>query len=78
MKTFIYDLLSNSESVSHKRTVSMISVLCLILILVCDLCGIKVTEYLTFVFLGMTGYNSSLSVIEKLFNKNKQVEIPAK
>lgn len=71
MKDFIINMLSDSSTISHKRTISFLSFICLIVILIFDLIGIKVSEYISFIFAGLSGFSSTLTVGDKYLNKFK-------
>ena len=68
MKTFITNLLSNSNDVSHKRLIALISFLVLIVMVIIKAFGYQLDNTLIYVFASMAGGESVLTVIEK-FNK---------
>ena len=71
MKEFIKDMLSSSNEVSHKRVIALLSWACLVVILIFDLIGIKVSEYIAFIFAGLSGFSSTLTVGDKYLNRFK-------
>jgi hypothetical protein len=65
MKTFITNLLSNSNDASHKRVIALISFLVLIAMVVIKALGYQLDNSLIYVFAAMAGGESVLTVIEK-------------
>lgn len=61
----LYNLLSDSKGVSHKRLISLLSFLCLITLMIANISGVQVDSNLIFVFGGLTIGSSTLSVIDK-------------
>lgn len=64
-------MLSNSSDISNKRVIAFLSFICLVVILIFDLIGIKVSEYISFIFAGLSGFSSTLTVGDKYLNKFK-------
>jgi len=75
MKEFLRNMLSSSSDTSHKRTIAFLSWVCLLVILIFDLIGIKVSEYLTYIFAGLSGFSSTLTLGEEYFKKPKDAAV---
>lgn len=71
MKDFILKMLSSSEDISHKRSISLCSFICIIIVLLFDLVGVKASQYLVYIFAGLILGSSGLSVIDKNFQNVK-------
>ncbi len=65
MKLFIKSLLSNTDDVSHKRIISILSFIVLIAMVIIYAAGKQVNDTLIYVFASLCGGQSILSVIEK-------------
>lgn len=70
MKTFLKSLFSDSGEVSHKRIISIISFLVLIGMVILVMFKYPVNEHLVYVFAGLTGFQSGMTVIDKIINKD--------
>ena len=66
MKTFLNNLLSNSDETSHKRLIAIAAFLVLIAMVVIKALGGQIDEQLIYVFASLVGGQSLLTVIEKL------------
>ena len=64
---WLRNLISNSDDASHKRLISLMSWGVLLVILVLDACGIKISDKLIYVFAALTFGQSALTVIDKFF-----------
>lgn len=62
-------VISNSDEASHKRLLSLLSFIILIIILILNAFGIIISNILIYVFAGLCAGNTTLSVIEKILNK---------
>jgi len=65
MKIFIKNLISNSDEASHKRLIALCSFLVLVLMVIIKAFGYQVDNNLIYVFAGLTGGQSILTVIDK-------------
>ena len=65
MDKWIEKLLSNSNDVSHKRLISVLSFIALIGILVLNVYGVIIADSLIYVFFGLCVGNTTLSVLDK-------------
>jgi hypothetical protein len=70
MKKFIKTLMSNSDDVSHKRLIAIISFIVLIVLAVLSAFSHNVDSNFIYLFGSLTGGESLLSVIDK-FKKNE-------
>jgi len=71
MKTFLNNLLSNSDETSHKRLIAIAAFLVLIAMVVIKALGGQIDEQLIYVFASLVGGQSLLTVIEKLTIKKE-------
>jgi hypothetical protein len=74
IKDFVKKLISSSDEVSHKRIISILSFLCLVVCLLASMKGKTIDEHLIYVFATLTGGTSALTVIDKIFGKEKPSE----
>ena len=69
MKTFIKNLLSNSDLISHKRLLAIVSFIVLVVMVGLKAKGLEIDKDLIYVFAGLTGGNSILTVVDKFKNQ---------
>lgn len=69
IKTFLKNMLSDSNSTSHKRIIALSSFLVLVAMVIIKAKGYEVDNNLIYVFAGLTGGQSALSVIEKFIKQ---------
>ncbi len=72
MKKFINNLLSTNDGVSHKRLISIVSFVVLIILAFMSAYGHTVDPNFIYVFGSLTGVESALTAIEKIRMKNQQ------
>lgn len=65
-KTFLKNMLSDNNDVSHKRVISIISFIVLIVLSFFAAYGHQTDEVFIYVFASLTGGESVLTVIEKI------------
>lgn len=65
MKTWIKNLLSNSDEASSKRTIALLSFIVLVGMVVLNAFNIHIDPQLIYVFAGLCGGSSALTVAEK-------------
>jgi membrane-associated PAP2 superfamily phosphatase len=68
IKNALKQLLSDSNDISHKRVIAVISFLVLIAMVVIKALGYAVDEHLIYVFASLVGGQSLLTVIDKFSN----------
>ena len=65
MKKFLLNLVSNSNEVSSKRIIGLLSFIVLVVMVAIRAYGREVDEHLIYVFAGLVGGQSILTVIDK-------------
>lgn len=66
IKTFLNNMLSDSNQTSHKRIIALASFLVLVIMVIIKAKGGQVDSNLIYVFAALSGGQSALSVIEKI------------
>lgn len=69
MKQFFKNLISGTNELSHKRFIALLSFACLIACLVLNAFKIAVDSNLIYVFAGLAGLSSAMTVIDKIIAK---------
>ncbi len=72
MNSFFKDLFGNSDDTSHKRLIAVGAFLVLVSMVVIKAVGCEVDDQLIYVFAGLTGGQSLLSVVDKHGIKKKE------
>jgi hypothetical protein len=72
---FLTKMLGDSNEVSHKRLISLLSFLCLVVCLIFNIRGKIIDQNILYVFATLCAGNSAMTVVDKIFKKDSSTTI---
>lgn len=72
---FLNKMLGDSNEVSHKRLISILSFICLVVCLIFNIRGKIIDQNILYVFATLCAGNSAMTVVDKIFKKDNTTTI---